>query len=83
MAICSRTVAVAEVNGELSTFISWFIKAKKKPSITKLVVTGMPDGRGREAKLPKTGRKHCQPQPGLPLLFYLRLLLKNLVPWDL
>ena len=59
-AICSHTVAVAEVNGELSSFVSWFIKAKKKPSVTKLVVTGMPDGRGREARLLSTRRKHYQ-----------------------
>ena len=48
LTICSRTVAVAEINGELSKYISWFVKAKKKPSVTKLVITGMPDGRGRK-----------------------------------
>ena len=48
LSICSHTVAVAEINGELSKYISWFVKAKKKPSVTKLVTTGMPDGRGRK-----------------------------------
>lgn len=48
LSICSHTVAIAETNGELPKFVSWFIKAKKKPSVTKLVVTGMPTGRGRK-----------------------------------
>ena len=56
LTICSHTVAVAEINGELSKYISWFIKAKKKPSLTKLVTTGMPDGRGRK------GGKVAQPK---------------------
>ena len=46
--LCSHTVAVAETNGELRNFVSWLTKAKKKPSVTKLVVTGMPSGRGRK-----------------------------------
>ena len=56
LTICSHTVAVAEINGELSKYISWFIKAKKKPFLTKLVTTGMPDGRGRK------GGKVAQPK---------------------
>ena len=50
--ICSHTVAVAELNSDLPQFVSWLIKAKKRPSLTKLVVTNMPDGRG------KKGGKH-------------------------
>ena len=46
--VCSHTLAVAEVNGDLSVFVSWFVKSKKKPSLTNLVVTGMPDGRGKK-----------------------------------
>ena len=41
-------VAVAEANGELSNFVSWLTKTKKKPSVTKLVVTRMPPARGRK-----------------------------------
>ena len=48
LSICSHTVAIAETNGELPKFVSWFIKAKKKPSVTKLVGTGMPTRRGRK-----------------------------------
>ena len=46
LGICSHTVAVAEINSDLPSFVSWFKKVKKKPSLTKLVLTGMPDGRG-------------------------------------
>ena len=58
LSICSHTVAVAEVNGELFKFVAWFVKAKKKPSVTKLVLTGMPEGRGRKGgKRPQTKKK--------------------------
>ena len=33
LSLCSHTVAVAEMNGELCKFVSWLIKAKK-PSVT-------------------------------------------------
>ena len=39
---------MAELNSDLSLFISWLIKSKKRPSLTKLVVTNMPDGRGKK-----------------------------------
>ena len=68
LSLCSHTVAVAETNGELRKFVSWLIKAKKKLSVTKLVVTEMPSGRGRVVRPPSTKRKQYQPQVGLPLL---------------
>ena len=46
--ICSHTVAVAKLNRELSQSVTWLIKAKRRPSLTKLVVTNMPDGRGKK-----------------------------------
>jgi hypothetical protein len=58
LSICSHTVAVAEMNGDLSKFVSWFVKAKKKPSVSKLVLTGMPKGRGRKGgKQPQSKKK--------------------------
>ena len=56
LSICSHTVAVSELNGELFKFVTWFVKAKKNPSVTKLVLTGMPEGRGRK------GGKRPQPK---------------------
>ena len=56
--MCSHTVAVTEVNGELSKFVAWFVKAKKKASVSKLVLTGTPEGQGRK------GGKHPQSKKG-------------------
>jgi len=44
--ICSHTVAVAEVNGELKQFIEVFTKKRRRPNLTKLALHGMPAGRG-------------------------------------
>ena len=63
LSICSHTVAVAEINGELSKFVAWFVKAKKKPSVSKLVLTGMPKGRGRKGgKQPQSKKKELAVQ---------------------
>ena len=51
LGICSHSVAVAETDGELKGF-DWFVKAKKRPNITNLVLTGMPIGRGRKGGIP-------------------------------
>ena len=61
LSLCSHTVAVAETNGELHKFVSWLIKAKKKPSVTKLVVTGMPSGRGRKGSKATQHKKKAVP----------------------
>ena len=59
--ICSHTVAVAELNRDLSQFVSWLIKAKKRPSLTKLVVTNMPmAGARKEAGLLLTRIRHLR-----------------------
>ena len=47
MAICSHTVAVAEVNGKLQQFLS-HKKRKRGVNVTKLLTTSMPRGRGRK-----------------------------------
>ena len=44
--ICSHTVAVAEVNGELKQFIEVFTNKRRRPNLTKLALHGMPAGRG-------------------------------------
>ena len=57
LGICSHSVAVAETDGELKGFIDWFVKAKKRPNITSLVLTGMPIGRGRKGGVPPRKKK--------------------------
>ncbi len=42
LGICSHSVAVAEQNGELQDFVSWFKEAKKRPNlITQLPPRGV------------------------------------------
>ena len=49
LGICSHTVAVAETNGMLHDFITWFRKSKNvTPNLTKLLTSDMPQGRGRK-----------------------------------
>ena len=59
--ICSHTVAVAELNGELGMFIELFTKKAKPPNITKLALHGMPSGRGRKGQQPPRKRVRKEP----------------------
>ena len=54
--ICSHTVSVAEINGDLATFVELFSKKAKPPNITKLALHGMPSGRGRKGQQPPRKR---------------------------
>ena len=51
LGICSHSVAVAEKNDELQQFVTWFRQAKKRPNLTKLVLTGMPAVEGARVVL--------------------------------
>ena len=44
--LCSHTVAIAEKEGQLQAFVQWYKKSRAKPSLTKLITTTMPKGRG-------------------------------------
>ena len=59
LGICSRSVAVAETNGRLQEFLS--AKKKKTPSVTGLLTTNMPKGRGRKGGVPPRVCKPKQP----------------------
>lgn len=61
-AICSHTIAVAQVNGKLPQFISYLRKKKVTPNITKLVTSNMPRGRGRKGSVPPRKRKLQVPE---------------------
>ena len=60
LGICSHSVAVAEVNGQLQEFLS-SKKRRKPPNLTKMVSTSAPRGRGRKGSVPSRHRK--QPEP--------------------
>lgn len=55
--LCSHTVAVAELNGELSMFISSLKKRKITPSVTELVTCKMPKGRGQKGGISPRSRQ--------------------------
>ena len=60
--LCSHTVAVAERNGDLSSFLQWYIKYAKNPNISTLAMSGLPRGRGRKGGKAKRQRNRtCNP----------------------
>ena len=48
MGICSHSVAVAELSGQLPEFVAYYKRNKRIPSLTKMAVATMPKGRGRK-----------------------------------
>ena len=40
--ICAHTIAMAEVNGKLSDFLTWFLKTLRRGNLTKLAGIDMP-----------------------------------------
>ena len=59
LGICSHTVAVAQLNDQLSHFVKCIKKAKKRPNMMKLAVHGMPSGTGKKGSRPP--RKRAKP----------------------
>ena len=57
--ICSHSVATAQQNGELSSFLLWFQESfsKKGVNLTSTVKTDMPKNPGRKGGKPSTSRK--------------------------
>ena len=73
--VCSHTLAVAEVNGDLSDFVSWLVKSKKQPSLTKPLITGMPDGRGNKGgKSSQRKKKTVPPKMRTPITSLLPMV---------
>ena len=64
MGLCSHTVAVAQVNDELTQLIEAKGKKKKPLNVTNLLVTGMPKGRGRKGGVALRTRKPCHQTNG-------------------
>ena len=57
LGLCSHSIAVAEMHGKLSSFVSSLRKRRRTPSVTQLTVTTMPRGRGRKGSVPPRSRK--------------------------
>ena len=55
--LCSHTIAVAEKETVLATFLKKFAKASREPNLTSLAVHDMPKGRGKKATKATQRRK--------------------------
>ena len=60
LGICSHSVAVAEVNGQLKKFLS-SKKRRKPPNLTNMVPTSAPRSHGRKGSVPTRHRKQSEP----------------------
>lgn len=54
--LCSHSVAVAYVNGELNQFMDVFTKKRRQPNLTKSALHGLPAGPGRKGGQPPKKR---------------------------
>ena len=54
---CSHSIAVAQVNGQLEEFCNILRKSKRLPSISQLVLTGLPAGLGNKGNRVNRKRK--------------------------
>ena len=66
--ICAHTVAVSEKNGDLQSFLDWYVATKQKPNYTSLAIHGLPAGRGRKGGVPKRQRSKAQPRAEICVL---------------
>ena len=56
--MCSHSLAVAQLNGDIITFLQWYNASAQQPNITSVAMTGLPPGRGRKGGKPKKVRNH-------------------------
>ena len=56
--VCSHSLAVAEMDNNLSDFLSWYNSSNAQPNITSLAMTGLPSGRGRKGGVPHRTKSH-------------------------
>ena len=59
--ICSHTVATAQANRELRSFVDWFVHQNRKPNLSEIAHEGMSKGVGRKGGAPKRKRTHRAP----------------------
>ena len=67
MNICSHSVAVAHANDSLREFCNLYRKTKHLPSITQLVLTGIPSGIGKKGNRVCRKRKREPERTRVPL----------------
>lgn len=52
--LCSHSIAVAELNSDLLSFLSWYNASSVQPNITTVAMAGLPVGRGRKGGTKRT-----------------------------
>ena len=68
--ICSHTIAVAKKNGDLYTFLQWYIRANQEPNITSLAMGGLPSGWGHKGGIPKHKRSSASQKTQLEVVVH-------------
>ena len=63
--LCSHVLVVAELNGELDSFLMWYKSTNQQPNITALAMTGLPAGRGRKGGIAKRKRSKSVVAPNI------------------
>ena len=58
LSVCSHTVAVAHVNGQLQEFCDHYRRSKRLPNVSKLVLTGLPGGASNKGNCVTRKRKY-------------------------
>ena len=57
LGICSHSVAVAQMNDSLQEFCDYYRKSKRLPSMSQLLLSGMPSGMGNKGNRVSRKRK--------------------------
>lgn len=59
---------MSERNGDLQSFLDWYVATRQKPNYTSLAIHGLPAGRGRKGGTPKRQRSKVQPRAEISVL---------------
>ena len=73
--ICDHTLAVAQLNGTLQEFITWYKRSKRGPNITNMAAAGGPKSAGRKPS--KRKRSNAKTQPVLQQIDLLQHIRTN------
>ena len=70
--ICEHTLAVAQLNGTLQEFVTWYKRSKRGPNLTSMTAAGGPKNAGR-----KPGKRKRSNAKAQPVLQQIDLLQHN------
>ena len=76
--LCSHSLAVAELNNDLVTFLEWYKNSSDHPNITSVAMASLSSGRGCKGGVPK--RKRCRKKMDGPEVSALSIQHPNNFP---